>query len=1149
MTKSEAPGLPSHIFARQSLASDPLRSVWVAANAGSGKTHILTQRVIRLLLTGVPPAKILCLTFTKAAAAQMATRVFETLARWTAHDDASLRHDIVATGAPNPSAHDLILARRLFTRAVETPGGLKIQTIHAFCERLLHLFPFEANVPARFDVADERRAEEMLSLAKRAALAEPEVSAAMAVVADIAGLGKLDSVIAQAMRLRLTARHAGPDRQKDLASQLGAGAFTSVAEVRAAILHDGFAPSEWSDAVAALGSGSANDRRLGTDLDEAAQRLRNGAPAAALAFYLNVFFTADGTPRVRFLTKDVARRYPDLSARLEAERDRLLPLKEALKTAETIERTDALVTVVDRIIARYEQAKIQQGVLDFDDLIDRTLALLGRSDSGWVLHKLDAGIDHILVDEAQDTSAAQWRILECLTGDFASGATARGPHRSFFVVGDEKQSIFSFQGAAPTMFDEMRSRFTQRFKAGGKAFERVALKTSFRSVPGILSAVDTVFTHAASHRDGLVPSHLEWPFHESIKSQLPGLVEIWPPIKASVTADTLDWHIPLDTPPENDPVNILADRVARKIKSLTAASSLDRVFDARGTVPRAISPGDILVLVRTRNAFFEAVIRALKRHYVPVAGADRLDVARHIAVMDLVAAGRCALLRDDDLSLACLLKSPLFGLTDEDLIGLAPHRRGALADALEASSVPSHLVAATTLRRWTARAAETTPFNFYVELLGRDEGRKRIESRLGPEAHDAIDEFLRLALAHEQEGAPSLRAFLDDVEALQSSVKRDMEAAGAAVRVMTVHAAKGLEAKIVFLPDTCAIPHATLEPDVFDLTGSTGETEGAFSDAATRPIIAWSPRKGDDPPQVAAAREAERRATFREYRRLLYVALTRAEERLYLSGFYNTKAPHEDSWSEMIARSFPDAAEVPAFWDPSETIRRIQSPGLEPSLKSAAPPSQGRLALVPDWLRTPAPAQTSRRRLTPATRAAAESKSDGLVYGDALHQLLDHLPRVSPAEREAAARAFLTARQALVPPALHETLIREALAVIDMPELADLFGPDARAEVPIIGRLGAGDGSEGEGRLVRGTVDRLVVTDRLVRLVDFKSGVPTDPLPPAYSRQMTLYLRVLAPLWPDHRLEAAIVWTKIPRLVVVPPLGLAEVGDTMPTPA
>ncbi len=1146
--------VPRELRERQHKASDPSRSIWVSANAGSGKTHVLTQRVIRLLLAGVAPSKILCLTFTKAAAAQMATRVFESLARWTDMSDPQLREAIAETGAPSPTTADLVLARRLFTRTVETPGGLKIQTIHAFCERLLHLFPFEANVPARFEVADDLRAAELLARAKRVAIADARrtgLEGALALVADLAGAGGVDALIGAAMRLRAAARGRS-DGQASLAERLEAGAGASPEALRRAMLTKGIAPARWPAIAAVFDEGSPNDGKQAARLRAAADA-RPDDPASlqrSLDAYLAVFFDTKLEPRPSLLTKTLAQAHPALAAELARERERLVALREALRAAEAVERTTALLALTDAVTERYEAAKIAGGVLDFDDLIERTLALLDRSDSGWVLHKLDAGIDHVLVDEAQDTSQTQWRILEALTGDFASGAGGRSAERSFFVVGDDKQSIFSFQGAAPLMFDTMRSAFERRFTAGRKPFERVSLKTSFRSVPGILAAVDTVFALDA-HQDGLVRKPDLWPLHESIKAKLPSLVEIWPPLGASPADEPAEWSIPLDAVSERDPANVVADHVAAKIKRLIAPDAGEWVHEGRGTARRAIRAGDILILVRTRNEVFEAVIRALKRYYVPVAGADRLDVANHIAVMDLAAAGRAALLPRDDLSLACVLKSPLFGFDDDDLIALAPERTGSLMDALATSPEPRHREAHATFGRWSERASAVTPFAFYVELLGRDGGRRRMEARLGPEAHDAIDEFLRLALAHEGGGAPSLGAFLADVAALDSSIKRDMEGPGDAVRVMTVHAAKGLESKIVFLPDTCSVPSASLEPTIFDLNAGTD----------LPPVLAWSPQKADDPAPVAAVRQQARRATMREYRRLLYVALTRAEERLYIAGFFKAAKPAPDCWNSMIEQAFADAeaVDVPSCWDAGTSVRRIVTPGAtDASGPLRIEREQAALPFAPDWLfravATPAVAAEALRPSHAVSNHApvrasgpdrAGQRKRGIAFGTALHLLLQHLPALPPEAREAAGHAFLAQRRDQFPPTIHAAVLAQVLATMALPVLAPLFTEQARAEVAVIGTLARPDGTPME---VRGAIDRLVVTPDAVIVADFKTGRPDSAeaaVPDKYRNQLALYRQVLAPLWPDRPLRMLLVWTAVPRVVELPSDELAAAAERL----
>ncbi|MGA7383778.1 MAG: double-strand break repair helicase AddA, partial [Methylocella sp.] len=929
--------IPAETQAKQHQASNPNHSVWVSANAGSGKTHVLASRVIRLLLQGVAPSKILCLTFTKAAAANMATRVFDRLALWTQLSGGELCAQIVATGAPMPGSQQLTAARKLFARTLETPGGLKIQTIHAFCERLLHLFPFEANVPSRFEVPDDLRQAELLQRARRGVLAEANsgkgaLGAALQRLADECGPEAFEDLIKEAMKQCAILRAPFlPDPAEILRRSLGLEG-RDIAHVERDMVEDGIAPERWNDLAAIFDSGKPKDQERANHFRKALAAYRlatsGGCLAECLDCYLAIYFIDEGkgTTALRLLTNGLLKKHSNVGAELYAEQVRLDALCAERRAAATLDRTRALIEVASAIFKRYGEEKAARGILDFDDLIEKTLALLERSDARWVLYKLDSGVDHVLVDEAQDTSEDQWKILEELTGDFAAGrGQSQGP-RTFFAVGDEKQSIFSFQGAAPHMFDKMRRKFEAQFTAGAQPFAHVPLTLSFRSAPGVLSAIDKVFEHG-DHKGGLVAADDVWMPHQALKHQLPSLVELWPLAAAQSGEDPGAWTLPLDLLDAKDPANLVAQRVAQKIAHLIDPGSGEFVHDSQTLRPRPVRPGDILILVRTRGPFFEAMIRALKKSGIRTAGADRLELTHHIAVMDLMAAGRASLLPQDDLVLACVLKSPLVGLDDDDLMALAPGRAASLFDALKASIDARHVEAATKLARWRARAGGG-PFAFYAGLLGVDGGRRDIDARAGPEAGDALVEFLRLAIAHEEEGAPSVAAFLNDLAGLEYSIKRDMEGAEDAVRVMTVHAAKGLEAKIVFLPDTCRVPSPRHDPRVFALgTKVPGEQ-----------TIGWSPRKGLDCEAIAAARRKAREAAEEEYRRLLYVALTRAEERLYIAGFHDAKGPGPGCWAKMIESALAsEAAALPAFWNGEDQILRVISEG-----------SGARTAAVPD---------------------------------------------------------------------------------------------------------------------------------------------------------------------------------------------------------
>ncbi|MEA2856206.1 MAG: ATP-dependent helicase/nuclease subunit, partial [Methylobacteriaceae bacterium] len=809
LTAAKRP-VPELTRQRQRQASDPNTSVWVAANAGSGKTHVLAQRVMRLLLEGVAPSRILCLTYTKAAAANMAARVFDMLAAWVTMEDGELRAAIQDIGEDGVDRQKLAFARRLFARTVETPGGLKVQTIHAFCERLLHLFPFEANVAAGFRVVEDIEQAELLSIARQHALADaardPDgLGYAVRRVASETWAGGFQDLLRELLNRRAQLAAWLPVDQTgvedELREALALSANETEAEIVREMVEDGISPWEWQAIADTLRGYGSSDKNKARELESAVRAYEAGDLGLSAGAYLSAFFTdgGDGTPFKTVVTKAVAQEHPGLAEALASECARLGILVEKRKAAAVCERSLALLKIGDAILQRYTRMKRDRGLLDFEDLIERTVSLLKRSDQRWILFKLDAGLDHVLVDEAQDTSEAQWEILAQLTEDFFSGAGQRLTRRTFFAVGDDKQSIFSFQGAAPKKFFEMHREFKTRVIAGGENFAEVPLNLSFRSSPDVLEAVDLVFAAEAHHRGLLADPSETPPPHEAWKSNLPGVVELWDIETKAESEEPRDWRLPLDRLDDEDPPVKLARRIAARIKAMLDPRFGECVEGDHPGSSRPIHPSDFLILVRKRDAFFEAMIRALKEGDVPTAGADRLKLGEHIAVMDLIAAARAALLPEDDLTVATVLKSPLIGLDDNDLLALAPQRKGSLFDALSQSTELWHAEAVRRINMWRQRAGTWTPFDFFSQILGGEGGRQDFLARLGPEANDAIDEFLRLTLAHEREEAPVLATFLSRFEALELEIKRDMDAAEDNVRVMTVHAAKGLEAKIIFL--------------------------------------------------------------------------------------------------------------------------------------------------------------------------------------------------------------------------------------------------------------------------------------------------------------------------------------------------------------
>lgn len=1128
--------IPELTLKKQRAAARPESSVWVSAHAGSGKTYVLAQRVLRLLLSGAPPSQILCLTYTKAAAANMSKRIFDHLAEWVVLDDAELAQKIEATGALPPDNATLDFARRLFARAVETPGGLKIQTIHAFCEKLLHLFPFEANVPAGFRVLDDMARAELIEASRRHVLEQAmrdsgALHAALEEIARETSTQSFDQLCEELLfnRDALAQCDDLESYAADLRAALGLRDDETLTRIENEMIMGGEPPDAWPELAQLLHSGSSNDKNLA---DHLSQAISHAPHRDCLETYLETFFTQKGAPRGvgdrAIITAGLAKAHPSLLDRMESERDRLAPLIEKRKAAAVVQRSLALARLGHAILDSYMRAKRRRNLLDYDDLIARARGLLHRSSPSWVLYKLDAQIDHILLDEAQDTSVAQWDILTAITDEFSSGASARGLSRSFFAVGDEKQSIFSFQGAAPEKFQEMRRNFERRFTAADRDFVQIALHQSFRSAQGVLKAVDQVFAYAGNGA-GLGLSASETMIHESIKTHVPALVEIWPLIGMEAADAPEDWRLPVDAVSRDDPSERMARKVADKINALLKTGG-ECVEDKNGA--RAIHAGDILILVRKRGPFFEAMIRALKARDIPVAGADRLDVAKHIAVNDLVALGRAALLPQDDLTLAIVLKTPLIGFDDDDLIALAPGRNGSLHDALENASEARYHAAAAMLAQWRGDAVTLAPFEFYSKLLGAGGGRRRLVARLGVEANDAIDEFLRLALSFERETSPSLTSFLSMVESLNLSIKRDMEAAGRAVRVMTVHAAKGLEAKIVFLPDTCGAPTGKHDPKLFRL-----------GDGETGPL-AWTRGKDHDPAALTQARNARREAELAEYQRLLYVALTRAEERLYIAGFHGERPPSAESWYLSVHGALAESGvEYPDPFETGASLLRIGDVPLRHDLLPQAPPEPD--VTLPAFATQPAPfesaprpplrpssalagadATTSREPLSPNRRDAEHVR-----FGVLVHALLQYLPATAPARRHEMAESFLKLRASDIDAAHRDDIINTVLNVLAHPELAPLFGENALAEVDVVATVD-------DGLPVAGRIDRLVETAEDVRIVDFKTGRPYEKLAPEHLRQLALYRAAVSPMYPGKKLRCFLIFTRTAAMIEADPAAL-----------
>jgi ATP-dependent helicase/nuclease subunit A len=1117
-------------------AADPGLSVFVTANAGSGKTTTLVNRVARLLLGGASASSILCVTYTKAAAAEMQARLFDTLGSWAVMDDDQLSEALAklddSAHATLPPAR-LSEARRLFARALETPGGLKIQTIHAFCEKLLRRFPIEAGISPRFTVLEDAAAIALSTEAReelaRTALKDPEgpVGTAYAHFAV-----ELDWKRFEALLGLIEARR---DDLSDYVARVASG------EARGPHALTGANPDLSADEVAAdfmrwidkaevrrmadlMATGSKTDKDRAAELNYALDHdwTFNGFAA--------VFLTGKGEPRKSMASKQAP---PDAGGWLTDFQDKVIATRDVIRAARVADDTIKLLTLAVSHAALYDTAKHDRGALDFGDLVAKTVELLTKkSTAAWVLYKLDGGIDHVLIDEAQDTAPEQWEIMRALTGEFF---TLPETDRTVFAVGDEKQSIYSFQGARPERLRQESHVYNNLIRGAGSAFEGVPLLTSYRSTEDVLNFVDQVFADPERTR-ALVGDEGDIPQHVAARIGHRGSVDLWPLFIDEAAPERDAWDDPVDAESMASARKRLAQALAFEIKRQVESGTI--VYDKKGH-KRACSYGDFIVLVRRRDATFEEIIRGLKGAGVPVAGADRLKLSEHIIFDDLQALARFALYPDDDLSLAEVLRSPFCDVDEDSLFDLAgkEKRKGLWQELKARSGERAEWAQALNLLTETRRLKDSAPFTFFASLLNRvDEtgrsGRTRILTRLGPEANEAIDESLNQVLGAEKRGGTDLETCLSLLEAADVEVKRELEGPRGEVRVMTVHGAKGLEAPIVILPDTTMKAKAQ-GPSLMPVPLEEGGEAWLMCPGS----------KGEDCAASATAREAREQRVADETLRLLYVALTRARDRIIVMGRGSKRAPEDGDWWSVITQTFDRLGDQVRTLD--NNIRRY---GADPEVMTAAQRVTPECPTIPDWARNrPAidkaarfisPSQMLEMKPIPAPSPLARGEGPGAGLGrfrrgELVHRLLERLPEL-PVEDRAEAAARMLVRERDLSDEQRTEIIRAAFGVLEDARFAPVFGPGSRAEVAITGtapELPAGVN-------ISGRIDRLVVTPQRVLVVDFKSNRPAphqvEGADPAYILQMAIYVAVLRRLYPDRPVEAALVWTDGPKLMEVP---------------
>lgn len=1095
-------------------AARPDASTWLSANAGSGKTRVLTDRVARLLLEDVDPQNILCLTYTKAAASEMQNRLLKRLGTWAMKSNTELEQELAELGAAvgaDPSYYKN--ARRLFAKAIETPGGLRIQTIHSFCASLLRRFPLEAGVTPQFTELDDRSSAQLREQVADDLATSSEGKLLLDMISHLGG-NEFEKFTASIVSNK--AKFAQELTRADVCKTFNIPADLTQDKLLSEVFLGGEVELIAQILPFLAASEKVSDNRAHDKLATV-----KGPSLGALLTFESAFLTSSGknpfsAKLTSYATNDTRELYSHLAPQIEAlilRVEAARPRRVALAAAQS---TLALHAFARAFLARYDATKQSRGWLDFDDLILKTKALLTNPQvAEWVLYRLDGGIDHILVDEAQDTSPEQWAVIEELAREITSGQGAQAEKpRTIFVVGDKKQSIYSFQGADAAEFGRMQNLFQDKLSLHEKPLHNRNLAYSFRSASAILNTVDAVFEEQDGAGFEADARHIA--FHET----MPGRVDIWPIVEKNDKAEDPLWFDPLDILTPDDPVSVLAAKIASSIKQMIDSKALIPTKHTDGTwQARPIHEGDVLILLQRRSDLFHEIIRACKLVGLEVAGADRLRIGEQIAVKDITALLKFLATQEDDLSLAAVLRSPLFGWSEQELFTLAANRKGYLWEALRSETV-THSATLEILNDLRRVTDFLRPYDLIERILTRHKGRQNILARLGYEAEDALDAFLTQALNYERASVPSLTGFLSWLESDDPEIKRQTEAAGKRIRVMTVHGSKGLEAPIVIMPDTADRKN--------EFRGQIVGVEGT---------ALYKQSKDDSPAVLQDAVDQQIAAQQAERERLLYVSMTRAEKWLIIAAAGEAKSGG-NSWYESVSNAVQKLPFEPVSHD-GQIIQRLESGDWTALIDHSQSdlPQDAQIPLEPQFTKSapdgPSRPQTFSASKLPGAKALAGSdgldETSAMRFGTKVHLLLEHLPSVSPAERAMLAQGLLSDFDEKEENA---AVCAEVETVLSNKDLAPLFAEDALSEVALSAP------SATLGKRLHGIIDKLVLSEDRVLAVDFKTNatVPEAPqdTPLGILRQMGAYSEALALIYPNRKIETAILWTKTASLMTLP---------------
>ena len=1114
----------------QKIASNPNYSVWVSASAGTGKTTVLVNRLLRLFLNDVEPSKVLCLTYTNAGAIEMQNRIYKKARDWaTISDDDLIKElkNLSDTPENNTDIDNLFLkARKLFSKLIDNPVPLKIYTIHAFCQSILKRFPIEAGITPHFKIIEDSEVKTLLNeayqkfvhtLKNDKNIDYIDVFESFNYLMNNTSESEFDNLIETiidgrehffelCLKYKTKAKILETLKNKIFKNfSYPIESFIDDTMLFKANVLDHI-PSGFIDKLKQILSVDDGKKSIAR-LNLIGSFLAENDTEKKFDIYKHIFLNSDDSiPANGILNKKsimADMKFPDNVSR---ETIRIREAVEFINSVEIFKTTSSVLDIGLTLNDIYEKLKKKRGVMDFTDLITTVKKLFARdSISSWILYKLDGGISHVLIDEAQDTSPIQWEIVDKLTSEFFTTGSDKKNVKSLFSVGDRKQSIFSFQGANIKLFEKYKNYFKERIEFENYPFYDLPLNRSFRSCENILNTVDDVIKNSSGV---LLPN--EDITHIPNRKDSSGLVEVLPLVKRIEDKTSKCFKPPVENinvfNTEVEMANVLATKI-RYLLDNEYISDPKKDSDDTKKFIRKIEPKDIMILVKKRN-LADSITKALLAKNIPLAGRDKLSLSDNIAVEDLISLLKFVLFNYDDLSLAEVLKSPLYNLTDDDLFDLCFNRKDeTLFSRLSESEKYKDIT--NDLKYLIDFSKTALPFEFFDYVLKVQNKRKNFISRLGVEVVDVLNGFLSQCLSYDNlKLGKSLSDFYEWFSLNDVEIKRNMEQVNNTVRIMTVHSSKGLEAPVVFLYNANEVLSSSRDRILWSedfpmYKTSNFKTSGKiFSDML----------------------DTENTANQEEFYRLLYVAMTRARDRLYVIGSENN-SKNARTWYSCIKESLlsnpkhriekntninfaPDV-----FTDDDFVILGENDTG---EISKTETVISKNFETLPEFFNEKVddipPYNIDIVPTSPLSQNDENNTENALSRGTIIHKLLEYISKFNGDDIEKFIDFYLSKTKIEDKDFIKNNILK----LYNNSEYNFIFKNKNLSETEII------TSENNISKILR--VDKIVFNNDEIWIIDYKTDKQTESVPSAYKKQLDKYKTAIAKIYPDKKIHTAILW-------------------------